>query len=243
MAIRVTSIALTHRSDLARVPVYRRLPFSVSGQLMTQSKSGNVDLAMMKRCLDLSRSAAADGEFPFVSLICNEQGIVTEGTKKHGTSFFGYKNHVKADARHKLIRRCEVTDASFHDNQRFDGLVNQSNTARDVYADSAYRSAETERKLRAPGLRSRIHQRASRGHALSKAEEDANRQKSKVRVRVEPVFGAQQTSFSHRPLRNLARRRVWSPNAKVFFSTRSFLRWACLLQSRPICPAIQIFDI
>jgi hypothetical protein len=35
---------------------------------------------------------------------------------------------VKSDARHKLIRRCEVTDASFHDNQRFDGLVNQSNT-------------------------------------------------------------------------------------------------------------------
>ncbi len=26
-------------------------------------------------------------------------------TKKHGKSFFGYKNHVNADARHKLIRR------------------------------------------------------------------------------------------------------------------------------------------
>ena len=24
--------------------------------------------------------------------------------KKHGRSFFGYKNHVNADARHKLIR-------------------------------------------------------------------------------------------------------------------------------------------
>ena len=46
---------------------------------MTQSKSGNVvDLVMMRRCIDLSRSAASDGEFPFVSLICNEQGIVTE---------------------------------------------------------------------------------------------------------------------------------------------------------------------
>ena len=30
-------------------------------------------------------------------------------TKKHGKNFFGYKNHVNADAKHKLIRRYEVT--------------------------------------------------------------------------------------------------------------------------------------
>jgi hypothetical protein len=46
-------------------------------------------------------------------------------------------------------------------------------------------------KRRARGLRSRIYQRASRGHALSKAQEKANHQKSKVRARVEHVFGAQ----------------------------------------------------
>jgi IS5 family transposase len=39
-----------------------------------------------------------------------------------------------------------------------------------VYADSAYRSAAIEAKLKARGLRSRIHQRASRNHALSKAQ-------------------------------------------------------------------------
>ena len=32
-------------------------------------------------------------------------------TKKHGKSFYGYKNHVNADARHKLIRRYDVSDA------------------------------------------------------------------------------------------------------------------------------------
>ena len=30
-------------------------------------------------------------------------------TKKHGRSFFGYKNHVNADAKHKLIRHYAVT--------------------------------------------------------------------------------------------------------------------------------------
>ena len=69
-------------------------------------------------------------------------------TKKHGKSFFGYKNHVNADARHKLIRQYDVTDASVHDSQKFDALVNQANTSADVYADSAYRSTETEAKLR-----------------------------------------------------------------------------------------------
>ena len=52
-------------------------------------------------------------------------------TKKHGKSFYGYKNHVNADARHKLIRQYDVTDASVHDSQKFDGLLNKTNTSAD----------------------------------------------------------------------------------------------------------------
>jgi IS5 family transposase len=77
-------------------------------------------------------------------------------TKKHGKSFYDYKNHV--NAKHKLIRQYEVTDASVHDGQKFDGLLNPANTSSDVYADSAYGSAETEAKLSLRGLRSRIRQ-------------------------------------------------------------------------------------
>jgi len=73
-------------------------------------------------------------------------------TKKHGKSFYGYKNHVNADARHKLIRQYDVTDASVHDSQKFDGLLNKTNTSADVYADSAYRSAETEAKAQGTRL-------------------------------------------------------------------------------------------
>jgi hypothetical protein len=72
-----------------------------------------------------------------------------------------------------------------------------------VYADSAYRSAAIEAKLKARGLRSRIHQRASRNHALSKAQENANHQKSKIRARIEHVFGAQQTSPGGRIVRTI----------------------------------------
>ena len=95
-------------------------------------------------------------------------------TKKHGRSYFGYKNHVNADARHKLIRDYTVSDASEHDSQKFDELLSRGNTSRDVYADSAYRSAETERKLRARGFRSRIHKR---GRAQSSTDRGAGASK------------------------------------------------------------------
>jgi IS5 family transposase len=107
----------------------------------------------------------------------NRQKEDARWTKKHGKSFYGYKNHVNADAKHKLIRHYEVTDASVHDSRKFYGLLNKANTSADVYADSAYRSAATEAKLKVRGLRSRIHQRASRNHTLSKAQENANHQK------------------------------------------------------------------
>ena len=100
-------------------------------------------------------------------------------TKKHGRSFYGYKNHVNADAKHKLIRRYDVSDAAVHDSQKLDALLNKANTSADVFADSAYRSAETEARLKARGFRSRIHVRATRNHPLSQRQEEANRKKSR----------------------------------------------------------------
>jgi IS5 family transposase len=123
-------------------------------------------------------------------------------TKKHGKSFFGYKNHVNADAKHKLIRRYEVTDAAVHDSQPLDALLIKGNTSRDVFADSAYRSAETEAKLKDDGFRC-IHRRASRNHPLSDAQTRANRAKSRIRARIEHVFGAQQSSVGGRMVRTI----------------------------------------
>src|SRR3979411_1893530 len=80
-------------------------------------------------------------------------------TKKHGRSFFGYKNHVNADAKHKLIRHYAVTDAAVHDSQELDGLLDEGNTCNDVFADSAYRSAEIEAKVRATAYHRQSHRR------------------------------------------------------------------------------------
>ena len=124
-------------------------------------------------------------------------------TKKHKQSFFGYKNHVNADAKHKLIRCYEVTDAAVHDSQVLDELLNKGNKSAEVFADSAYRSDEIEARLKAGGFKSRIHRRAWRNHPLSQAQERANRNKSRIRARIEHVFGAQQTAPGGRIMRTI----------------------------------------
>ena len=44
-------------------------------------------------------------------------------TKKGKKSFYGYKDHINADAEHKIIRNYEVTPANTHDSQIFEEIV------------------------------------------------------------------------------------------------------------------------
>lgn len=124
-------------------------------------------------------------------------------TKKHGRSYYGYKNHVNVDRRHKLVRRYTVTDAARHDSQEMDGLLDKSNTASNIWGDSAYRSKESEEKLEAAGFKSRIHRRATRSKPLTDREKQANTTHSKVRARVEHVFGHQQNSMGGKIVRTV----------------------------------------
>lgn len=112
-------------------------------------------------------------------------------TKKNGKSFFGYKNHVQADVKHKLIRDYDVTAAHVHDSQVFASLLDASNTSADVWADSAYRSEESIETLAALGYREHLQRKGHRGRPLSQREKKGNRTRSAVRSRVEHIFGVQ----------------------------------------------------
>jgi len=116
---------------------------------------------------------------------------------KAGVNRFGYKNHVNVDAKHKLIRKYAVTDAATHDSQAIDELLDANNTNKDAYGDSAYRSAAITEQLEQQGYRDRIHRKAVRGRPLSDRGKRANTNKSKVRVRVEHVFGRQAQFACH----------------------------------------------
>jgi IS5 family transposase len=129
-------------------------------------------------------------------------------TKKHGKSFYGYKNHVDVDKAHKLIRKWDATDASPHDSQKLDDVLDPTNTSKEVWADSAYRSAEIEQRLKEKGYRSRIHRRAARNRPLSQTQEAANTVRSKVRARVEHVFGHQENSMGRKIVRTIGMARA-----------------------------------
>ena len=124
-------------------------------------------------------------------------------TKKHGKSHFGYKNHINVDRRHKLVRRYHVTDAAVHDSQVIEAILDPGNTASSVWADSAYRSAEIEDMLEDKCLTSRIHRKGRRNKPLSKREEQGNKTRSTVRVRVEHIFGAQSNDMGGTLVRSI----------------------------------------
>lgn len=112
-------------------------------------------------------------------------------TKKHGKSHYGYKNHINIDREKKLIRRYKVTHAAVHDSQCFDEVLDEENSGRSVWADSAYRSKAREEQLRKRGHVSRIQHKGSTKRQLNKREQASNRSRSKVRARVEHIFGNQ----------------------------------------------------
>ncbi|WP_038107471.1 transposase, partial [Treponema pedis] len=58
-----------------------------------------------------------------------------------------------------------------------------------LYADSAYIGEEIERVLKAKGIEGQICERGARGKPLTKKQKIGNRKKSKIRARVEHVFG------------------------------------------------------
>jgi len=117
-----------------------------------------------------------------------QKDVDARWTKKNDLSFFGYKNHVAIDAKNKLIRAFDTTSAEVHDSQVFVDLLDNQNTSENVYADSAYSSEKTDKRLEYLGYNSRICRKGSRGTPLTDAQMAQNRRKSKVRCRVEHVF-------------------------------------------------------
>jgi IS5 family transposase len=134
-----------------------------------------------------------------------QKDVDARWTKKNDERHYGYKNHVKAEAKSKLIESYAVTDASVHDSQMRAPLVDGSEG--EVYADSAYRSAEAEAMLAAKQITSQVHERAYRNRPLSKEQKQSNRRKSKVRARIEHVFGYMSQTMKGFYLRYIGKRR------------------------------------
>jgi len=126
-------------------------------------------------------------------------------TKKNNEIHFGYKNHAKVDVDSKLIATYSVTNASVHDSKELLGLLDSSDAV--LYADSAYSGVPISEKL-PDNIENRIHEKGYRNHPLNDAQKESNRLKSKVRVRVEHVFGFMTGSMHGLTLRCIGKLRA-----------------------------------
>jgi IS5 family transposase len=137
---------------------------------------------------------------------------------------FGYKNHIAVDRAHGLIRKWAATHAAAHDGARLEDLLDRGNTASEVWADTAYRSAKNEAMLARRGFVSRIHRKKPKGKPMPDRTRIANAQKSKVRSAVEHVF-AHQKGLLGLTIRTigLARARVKIGLANLAYNMRRFI--------------------
>ena len=129
-------------------------------------------------------------------------------TRKHGQNHYGYKNHVKVDAKSKLIKEYVVTSAEVHDSQALPDLLGTTEGGQPIYGDSAYRSESIEERLKKAKMKSRIHEKGYRDHPLTKTQKERNRRKSKTRARIEHVFGFMENTMKVTRLRAVGKKRI-----------------------------------
>lgn len=120
-------------------------------------------------------------------------------TKKGNQWHFGAKVHVGVDSETKLIHSLSMTPANVHDSQQTKELLHGEETR--VYGDKAYVGRQEAIREKAPRALDYTEHRAKPGRPLSDEERACNRRKSRIRARVEHVFGVMKHVFGWRKLR------------------------------------------
>jgi transposase, IS5 family len=140
---------------------------------------------------------------------------------------FGYQNHIAIDRGFGFIRTWTTTDAAAYEGARLrEGLLDKSNTAASVWADTAYRSAANEAFIEKNGFVSRIHRKKPKGRPMPDAVRRANAIKSTVRSRVEHVFAEQKDRMGLfiRTI-GIARARVKIGMANLVYNVKRLVFW------------------
>jgi IS5 family transposase len=111
-------------------------------------------------------------------------------TQKGNKQYFGYKDHVEVDKDSKLIVNYIVSPANVADIDAGEELIDGiSEGVKELYADRGYPSAKMRNKLRERKIEDNIMLKKDKNKDLSEEDEAKNKSISKIRCRVEHVFG------------------------------------------------------
>jgi transposase, IS5 family len=159
-------------------------------------------------------------------------------TKKNNETFYGYKDHVKICRKSKLIDKYLVTDASVHDSQPLEDLLTEEDKDQGFWADSAYTGDSCETVIADNNMKNNVHEKGYRNNPLTEKQKKRNTKKSRIRVRVEHVFG-----FIENSMKGSITRKIGMARAKVEIGlmnlTYNFFRTIFLIQSGfkgELCP-------
>lgn len=126
--------------------------------------------------------------------------------KKNNETHYGYKDHVKCDADSKLITNYGVTNAAVHDGKICEYLLDEYDEI--LYADSAYGGVSIAEKI-PENCENQICEKGYRNNPLTPEQKESNRQKSKIRCRIEHIFGFMTRSMNGIHIRSVGITRAW----------------------------------
>ena len=136
---------------------------------------------------------------------------------------------MKADADSKLITEYSVTPASVHDSQEFIGLLDEND--RVIYADSGYAGKPIAEQL-PEGTVNQICEKGTRNHPLTEEQKRSNREKSKIRCRIEHIFGYMTGAMHGISIRSIGICRA-EFNIGLMNLVYNICRYSCLMKARP----------
>jgi IS5 family transposase len=107
-------------------------------------------------------------------------------TRKGQQWYFGMKLHIGVDSQSGLAHSAVVTAANVHDKHPVPDLLHGEE--RRVYGDSAYQSQKELIASKAPHAKDFTNERTRQGGEVDEVKRAKNRNKSRIRARVEHVF-------------------------------------------------------
>jgi len=194
--------------DLGREPVPDETTICKFRHLMEKHNLGDQLFHLVNQYLQENGLKVSRGTIVDASIISapsstknkkKERDPEMRQTRKGNQWYFGMKAHIGVDSRTKLIHSVVATSANVHDSQVLPDLLHGEETR--IWGDSAYTGQKQAIADNAPRARDFTQAKGSRNRNLTDEERAKNRNKSRVRAKVEHQFGIIKRQFGFSKVR------------------------------------------
>lgn len=138
-----------------------------------------------------------------------QKDVHARWTKKNDQTYYGYKMHALVGAVSKVILHVSTTAANVHDSRALAWMLNEEEDAgRTLFADSAYSGKNLEELTRSFNVNPCFCEKGYANTPLTELQQKLNHLKSKIRCRIEHVFGYIETVFKGSFVRSIGLKRA-----------------------------------